>query len=149
VLPALIPPDLRVLVQFDDPLIDLWQYGQIHHIAQIAFHTLGDIEAGSILRIANPRPMTVLGSLSGQVFGAYSAKVGNLLSGRLEGTRIPEMSMSSTTWLVSREPTKTPLSSSRPPVIPAFSGRRRAVSTSCVLSRGHSDRNARVRRRPF
>lgn len=52
---------------------------------------LGDIEKESVLRIAHPRPVTVLGSLSGQVFGAYKAKVGNLLSGRLEGTRHVEV----------------------------------------------------------
>ena len=48
---------------------------------------LGDIEEGSQLRLAHPREVTVLGSLSGQVFGAYRVKAGNLLSGRLEGAR--------------------------------------------------------------
>ena len=48
---------------------------------------LGDIEEGSQLRLARPREVTVLGSLSGQVFGAYRVKAGNLSSGRLEGAR--------------------------------------------------------------
>lgn len=48
---------------------------------------LGNIEEGSQLRLAHPREVTVLGSLSGQVFGAYRVKAGNLLSGRLEGAR--------------------------------------------------------------
>ena len=46
---------------------------------------LHSIEAGAQLKLAHPRPVTVLGSLSGQVFGAYRVKAGNLLSGRLEG----------------------------------------------------------------
>ncbi len=49
------------------------------------------IEAGALLRLAHPRPVTVLGSLSGQVFGAYRVKAGNLLSGRLEGCRHVEI----------------------------------------------------------
>ena len=52
---------------------------------------LHSIEEGSRLRLAHPRPVTVLGSLSGQVFGAYRVKAGNLLSGRLEGARHVEI----------------------------------------------------------
>jgi hypothetical protein len=52
---------------------------------------LRSIEAGAQLRLAHPRPVTVLGSLSGQVFGAYRVKAGNLLSGRLEGCRHVEI----------------------------------------------------------
>lgn len=52
---------------------------------------LRSIEEGSQLRLAQPRSVTVLGSLSGQVFGAYRVKVGNLLSGRLEGVRHVEI----------------------------------------------------------
>ncbi len=52
---------------------------------------LRSIEEGSLLRLAHPRPVTVLGSLSGQVFGAYRVKAGNLLSGRLEGARHVEI----------------------------------------------------------
>jgi hypothetical protein len=48
---------------------------------------LGDIAEGSQLKLARPREVTVLGSLSGQVFGAYRVKAGNLFSGRLEGAR--------------------------------------------------------------
>ena len=49
------------------------------------------IEEGSQLKLATPRPVTVLGSLHGQVFGAYRVKAGNLLSGRLEGCRHVEI----------------------------------------------------------
>ena len=49
------------------------------------------IEEGARLHLAHPRPVTVLGSLSGQVFGAYKVKAGNLLSGRLEGVRHVEI----------------------------------------------------------
>ena len=52
---------------------------------------LRSIEEGTLLRLAHPRPVTVLGSLSGQVFGAYRVKAGNLLSGRLEGARHVEI----------------------------------------------------------
>lgn len=52
---------------------------------------LRSIEEGAKLRLAYPRPVTVLGSLSGQVFGAYRVKAGNLLSGRLEGARHVEI----------------------------------------------------------
>ena len=52
---------------------------------------LRSIEEGSKLTLAHPRPLTVLGSLSGQVFGAYRVKAGNLLSGRLEGARHVEI----------------------------------------------------------
>jgi hypothetical protein len=52
---------------------------------------LRSIEEGARLRLAHPRPVTVLGSLSGQVFGAYRVKAGNLLSGRLEGARHVEI----------------------------------------------------------
>ena len=52
---------------------------------------LHSIEAGAQLKLAHPRPVTVLGSLSGQVFGAYRVKAGNLLSGRLEGCRHVEI----------------------------------------------------------
>lgn len=52
---------------------------------------LRSIEEGSRLRLAHPRPVTVLGSLSGQVFGAYRVRAGNLLSGRLEGARHVEI----------------------------------------------------------
>lgn len=52
---------------------------------------LRSIEDGSRLRLAHPRPVTVLGSLSGQVLGAYKLKAGNLLSGRLEGARHVEI----------------------------------------------------------
>jgi len=52
---------------------------------------LRSIEAGAQLKLAHPRPVTVLGSLSGQVFGAYRVKAGNLLSGRLEGVRHVEI----------------------------------------------------------
>lgn len=52
---------------------------------------LSDIEKGSKLTLAHPRAVTVLGSLSGQVFGAYHVKTGNLLSGRLEGARQVEV----------------------------------------------------------
>ena len=49
------------------------------------------IEEGGRLHLTQPRPVTVLGSLSGQVFGAYKIKTGNLLSGRLEGVRHVEI----------------------------------------------------------
>ncbi len=52
---------------------------------------LRSIEEGALLKLAHPRPVTVLGSLSGQVFGAYRVKAGNLLSGRLEGARHVEI----------------------------------------------------------
>ncbi|MGB0605390.1 MAG: hypothetical protein ACPGRY_10570, partial [Candidatus Latescibacterota bacterium] len=52
---------------------------------------LRSIEAGAQLKLTHPRPVTVLGSLSGQVFGAYRVKAGNLLSGRLEGCRHVEI----------------------------------------------------------
>ena len=52
---------------------------------------LRSIEEGSQLKLSRPRPVTVLGSLSGQVFGAYRVKAGNLLSGRLEGVRHVEI----------------------------------------------------------
>lgn len=52
---------------------------------------LRSIEEGARLRLAHPRPVTVLGSLSGQVLGAYRVKAGNLLSGRLEGARHVEI----------------------------------------------------------
>jgi hypothetical protein len=52
---------------------------------------LRSIEAGAQLKLAHPRPVTVLGTLSGQVFGAYRVKAGNLLSGRLEGVRHVEI----------------------------------------------------------
>ena len=52
---------------------------------------LRSIEEGAQLRLAQPRLVTVLGSLSGQVFGAYKVKAGNLLSGRLEGARHVEI----------------------------------------------------------
>lgn len=52
---------------------------------------LRSIEEGSQLKLATPRPVTVLGSLHGQVFGAYRVKAGNLLSGRLEGCRHVEI----------------------------------------------------------
>lgn len=41
---------------------------------------LRSIEEGAQLKLAHPRPVTVLGTLSGQVFGAYRVKAGNLLS---------------------------------------------------------------------
>ncbi len=52
---------------------------------------LRSIEAGAQLKLAHPRTLTVLGSLSGKVFGAYRVKAGNLLSGRLEGCRHVEI----------------------------------------------------------
>ncbi|MBT4502050.1 MAG: hypothetical protein HOC74_30235 [Gemmatimonadetes bacterium] len=52
---------------------------------------LRSIEEGAQLKLAHPRLVTVLGSLSGQVFGAYRVKTGNLLSGRLEGVRHVEI----------------------------------------------------------
>lgn len=52
---------------------------------------LRSIEEGAQLKLARPRSVTVLGSLSGQVFGAYRVKAGNLLSGRLEGVRHVEI----------------------------------------------------------
>jgi hypothetical protein len=52
---------------------------------------LRSIEEGAQLKLARPRPVTVLGSLSGQVLGAYRVKAGNLLSGRLEGVRHVEI----------------------------------------------------------
>ena len=52
---------------------------------------LRSIEEGSQLKLATPRPVTVLGSLHGQVFGAYRVTAGNLLSGRLEGCRHVEI----------------------------------------------------------
>lgn len=52
---------------------------------------LRGIEEGAQLKLSRPRPVTVLGSLSGQVFGAYRVKAGNLLSGRLEGVRHVEI----------------------------------------------------------
>lgn len=52
---------------------------------------LRSIEEGARLKLAHPRAVTVLGSLSGQVFGAYRVKAGNLLSGRLEGVRHVEI----------------------------------------------------------
>jgi hypothetical protein len=52
---------------------------------------LKSIEPGSQLKLAHPRPVIVLGSISGQVFGAYTVKAGNLLSGRLEGARHVEI----------------------------------------------------------
>lgn len=52
---------------------------------------LRSIAAGAQLQLAHPRPVTVLGSLSGQVFGAYRIKAGNLLSGRIEGCRHVEI----------------------------------------------------------
>ncbi len=52
---------------------------------------LRSIEEGARLTLAHPRAVTVLGSLSGQVFGAYRVKAGNLLSGRLEGVRHVEI----------------------------------------------------------
>ena len=52
---------------------------------------LRSIEEGALLKLTHPRPVTVLGSLSGQVFGAYRVKAGNLLSGRLEGARHVEI----------------------------------------------------------
>ncbi|MEC7226471.1 MAG: hypothetical protein VXY00_03700 [Candidatus Latescibacterota bacterium] len=48
---------------------------------------LRSIEAGAQLNLTHPRPVTVLGSLSGQVFRAYRVEAGNLLNGRLEGCR--------------------------------------------------------------
>ena len=52
---------------------------------------LQSIEQGAQLKLAHPRAVTVLGSVSGQVFGAYRVKAGNLLSGRFEGTRHVEI----------------------------------------------------------
>ena len=52
---------------------------------------LNSIEKGAVLRLAEPRPVVVLGSVYGQVFGAYTIKTGNLLSGRLEGARHVEV----------------------------------------------------------
>ena len=52
---------------------------------------LQGIDEGACLRLAQPRAVTVLGHLSGQVFGAYRVKTGTLLSGRLEGTRHVEV----------------------------------------------------------
>ncbi len=52
---------------------------------------LRSIEEGARLRLGQPRLVTVLGSLSGQVFGAYKVRAGNLLSGRLEGARHVEI----------------------------------------------------------
>jgi len=52
---------------------------------------LSNIEKGSQLKLAKPREVTVLGALSGQVFGAYRVKTGSLLSGRLEGVRDVEV----------------------------------------------------------
>jgi hypothetical protein len=52
---------------------------------------LHSIEEGAQLKLAHPRAVIVLGSLSGQVFGAYRVKAGNLLSGRLEGVRHVEI----------------------------------------------------------
>ena len=52
---------------------------------------LRSIEEGAKLTLTHPRAVTVLGSLSGQVFGAYRVKAGNLLSGRLEGVRHVEI----------------------------------------------------------
>ena len=40
---------------------------------------LRSIEEGSQLKLATPRPVTVLGSLHGQVFGALRVKAGDLL----------------------------------------------------------------------
>lgn len=52
---------------------------------------LRNIEEGARLRLARPRPVTVFGSLSGQVLGAYRVRAGSLLSGRIEGARYVEI----------------------------------------------------------
>jgi hypothetical protein len=52
---------------------------------------LNSIEKGAVLRLAHPRPVVVLGSVYGQVCGAYTVKAGNLLSGCLEGVRHVEI----------------------------------------------------------
>lgn len=52
---------------------------------------LNSIEKGAVLRLAEPRPIVVLGSVYGQIFGAYQVKTGNLLSGGLNGVRHVEV----------------------------------------------------------
>ena len=75
-------------VEGEVELNDVDEYGQPRRGPVLV---LRSIEEGSKLTLVHPRPLTVLGSLSGQVFGAYRVKAGNLLSGRLEGARHVEI----------------------------------------------------------
>ena len=75
-------------VQGEVELDDRDENGQPRKGPVLVLHS---IEENALLRLAHPRAVIVLGSLSGQVFGAYRVKAGNLLSGRLEGVRHVEI----------------------------------------------------------